>query len=431
MLKVLPSLLIFALLFGSLNANTSIEQKIKHNKNRLQNSKNNARLTNLKLKILVKQIKVESRQLAKLESDIKSLNRTINNKQSELSDAKGNLKHLQNNSKKILKEKKMSEEEIINTIIDNFSSSVGLNFGQDSSEKAIIDSQIYHLLLNNSKDNIIRLNSNYMQLSQNQSDSQAHISKIKKYIAKREAEKLKLRHLMKMQKRIVYSFRQKHRAYQNQLKKTLKKQDSLSNLLGKLKILKKAKEDKRRRIEKEREERIKALLMQKNAQKQDSSSLKNMQNHFAKNINFDVRMLGSSITGIRVANYRGKKTIPPLRHFTITKKFGKYFDPVYKIKLFNDSIILKPSSSKAKVYAVLSGKIVYAKKNTSMFDNIVIIEHAHGLHTIYSHLDEISPHLKVGRWVPKGYVVGRVDDVLNFQVIKNNDYINPKELFSK
>ena len=52
-----------------------------------------------------------------------------------------------------------------------------------------------------------------------------------------------------------------------------------------------------------------------------------------------------------------------------------------------------------------------------------------GLHTIYSHLDQISPSLKVGRWIKKGYVVGRVNDTLTFQATKNELHINPKDLF--
>lgn len=130
-----------------------------------------------------------------------------------------------------------------------------------------------------------------------------------------------------------------------------------------------------------------------------------------------------------IAKYAGAKTIAPLKDFKVVKNFGTYYDPIYKIKLFNESIVLKSSEPQAKVVAVLNGKVVYAKKNAGMLENVVIIQHENGIHTIYSHLDEISPTLVVGKWIKQGYVVGRVDESLMFQVTKDSSHIDPKELF--
>ena len=141
-------------------------------------------------------------------------------------------------------------------------------------------------------------------------------------------------------------------------------------------------------------------------------------------------MLGSSTKGVKISKYRGRKTIAPLKNFTVVQKFGKYFDPVYKIKLFHESVVLKTKNKKSKVYSVLNGKVVYAKQNSGMLENVVIIQHQNGLHTIYSHLDQISPTLRVGKWIKKGYVVGRVDNMLTFQATKNNAHINPQDLFN-
>lgn len=90
--------------------------------------------------------------------------------------------------------------------------------------------------------------------------------------------------------------------------------------------------------------------------------------------------------------------------------------------------MLKTRKPKAKVVSVLNGKVVYAKKNAGMLENVVIVQHQNGLHTIYSHLDEIAPTLKVGKWIKKGYVVGRVNNNLTFQATKNSYLINPKDL---
>ena len=42
---------------------------------------------------------------------------------------------------------------------------------------------------------------------------------------------------------------------------------------------------------------------------------------------------------------------------------------------------------------------------------------------------KISPTIKVGKWIQKGYVVGRVNGTLQFQATKNKKYIDPVKLF--
>ena len=149
---------------------------------------------------------------------------------------------------------------------------------------------------------------------------------------------------------------------------------------------------------------------------------------FQEKINLKVKSLGDSSKGIKIAKFRGKKTIAPLKSYTIKKNFGPYFDPVYNIKLFNDGLVLKSKIKNAKVYNVMLGKVVYAKENAGVLGNVVIIKHKGNLHTIYSHLDRISPTIKKGKWIKKGYVVGRIKEQLNFQVTRDNNYINPLEL---
>lgn len=145
-------------------------------------------------------------------------------------------------------------------------------------------------------------------------------------------------------------------------------------------------------------------------------------------IDVEVRKLGSSAKGVKISKYRGGTTIAPLKSYEVTKKFGKYFDDVYKMELFNESVSLKTKIPNAKVFSVFKGQVVYAKQNSGLLENVVIVKHANNLHTIYSHLDQISPTLKAGKWIPKGYVVGRINDTLAFQATKNSKYIDPLKL---
>jgi len=141
-----------------------------------------------------------------------------------------------------------------------------------------------------------------------------------------------------------------------------------------------------------------------------------------------VKKHGNSYQSVKTKKYKGKKTIAPLDSYTITKKYGTYTDPIYGIKIFNESISLKPRKLNAKVKTVFNGKVIYADK-TAVLNNIVIVEHKNGLHTIYANLSQISPNIKKGKKIKRGYTIGRVKDELIFEVTQKSYHINPIRLF--
>jgi len=53
------------------------------------------------------------------------------------------------------------------------------------------------------------------------------------------------------------------------------------------------------------------------------------------------------------------------------------------------------------------------------------------IHTIYAHLSKIAPTIQVGQKIKKGYVIGRVDNDLTFEVTQKNFHIDPLELIAK
>lgn len=423
MIKFFILLLIsFNLLYSGTN---SIDKKIKSNKQILSKNKSVKLRTDLQVKILAKQISNQNNELNKLENDINLINNDIKIHEQKLINAKKSLTDLQDNSKSLIKKKKKNEEQIIKIIIEDFSSSIALKLANESTLDELIDSEIYQILSQNSKDEILKLNNSYEIITQNKKENQNKITQITDYIEKRKEKKKYLDSLKRKYSRSLITLEKKHKEYQTQLKKIISKQESLKNLLAKLNILKKE------QLEKERKERLAAAKRAAKKKKRKKSSKYDINDErndkYADDI--DIRMIGSSTSGIKISRYRGKKTIAPLDSFKVVKKFGKYYDPVYKIKLFNESMILKTKIPQAKVKSIWNGKIVYAKKDAGMLENVVIIQHANGIHTIYSHLDKISPSLKVGRWIKKGYVVGRVNDSLTFQATKNEAHVDPKDLF--
>jgi murein DD-endopeptidase MepM/ murein hydrolase activator NlpD len=427
-------------IFGASSSN--IDKKIQKNKEILDSADDKKQNTSLKIKELADKIESQNENITNLEKDIKQINADIDEHQKLLEESKSKLDELQSKSSELIKEKTTSEEQIVNTIIEEFSVSIALKLVSEDSLQELIDNEIYTLLSQHSKDKVSKLDTNYSTLSANTKNNQKDIEKISSYIQDRQKTKNKLTSLREKHSSSLANLEEQHKSYQEELNKVAKEQESLKDLLSELNILKEAEIKKAENEAEDKRKKLQELLAQKKSSSSSSqktveedvpddeiqsSDVRNQK--YAKTLNLDVRKIGSSTDGITIIKYKGPKTIAPLKSFKVVKNFGTYYDPVYKIKLFNESIVLKSDEPKAKVVSVLNGKVVYAKKNAGMLDNVVIIQHEGGLHTIYSHLDEISPTLVVGKWIQQGYVVGRVNDTLMFQATKDSSHIDPKDLF--
>ncbi|MDD2291057.1 MAG: peptidoglycan DD-metalloendopeptidase family protein [Aliarcobacter sp.] len=447
MTKIVFLLIVF---ISAIFAASNIDQKIQTNKEKLDSSSDKRDSTSLKIKELAEQIESQNTNITNIEKEIKQINSDIDEHQKLLEEAKGKLDDLKSKSSELIREKTSSEEQIVDTIIEEFSISIAVKLVSEDSLQELIDSEIYTLLSQHSKDKVLKLNTSYSSLSANTKNNQKDIDKISSYIDDRQKTKDKLTVLKEKHSSSLASLEQQHKSYQEELNKVAKEQESLKNLLSELNILKQEEAKKAEAAvaaaEEEKRKKLQALLSQKRAMPNNSDAIRedvvddsspqdevqtaDVRNQkYAKNLNLDVKKIGSSTDGVTIIKYKGEKTISPLKSFKVVKNFGTYYDPVYKIKLFNESIVLKSEENKAKVVSVLNGKVVYAKKNAGMLDNVVIIQHENGLHTIYSHLDEISPTLVVGKWIQQGYVVGRVNNTLMFQATKDSAHIDPKDLF--
>ena len=141
----------------------------------------------------------------------------------------------------------------------------------------------------------------------------------------------------------------------------------------------------------------------------------------------NVKKRGSSYQKNKIYAYRGNKTISPIRGAKVIKKFGTYVDPIYKIKIFNESVTLRAPSRNAKVQNVLNGKVVFAG-SSSMLGKVVVVSHSGKMHTVYAGLSKIAPNLRKGSKIKKGYVIGKVSRKLIFEATKNSKHINPLRL---
>ncbi|HKM18532.1 MAG TPA: peptidoglycan DD-metalloendopeptidase family protein [Aliarcobacter sp.] len=394
---------------------STIDKKIAQNQKSLDSSKKNKDNTTVKIKEIADKIEASNTNLSKLEEDIIKINEDIEQHQKLLESSQSKLNNLQAKSSDLIKEKNSSEEEIINTIVEQFSTSLALQLASKESLQELIDNEMFNLLSTNAKQKVLKLNENYNRLTENTKANQQEINKLNSYIKDRLKTKENYKALQIRHTKSLENLEKEHKLYQAELKKVIEQQDSLSKILSDLKIV------KQQELKKAQEEK-------EDNQQAQTTNVRNQK--YAKDLNLDVKKVGSSTDGVQIVKYKGAKTIAPLKSFKIVKNFGTYYDPVYKIKLFNESIVLKSNEKDSKVVAVLNGKIVYAKKNAGMLENVVIIQHEGGIHTVYSHLDDIAPNLVVGKWVQKGSVVGRVNENLTFQVTKDSSHIDPKDLFN-
>jgi murein DD-endopeptidase MepM/ murein hydrolase activator NlpD len=423
-----------------------IDKKINYNKNILKLKEKEKNSTHKKVENLAKAITQEEDLLNQLETKLDVVSNTIFLNKLKLSKSKKEIKQLSIKSNTLQKNIKKIEEDLVDNIIEKYSLTLSKNMIDKNSAQAIIDKEKFEILFSDTKETILKSNLTYFKLSNEQVEQNKKQKELISYIDEQEKEKEKFLSLKEEQEKAVNSLKSKHKEYQKELKSIIDKQYTLGLLLNKLDILKHSeleKEKQRKLKEKKRKEKLaklkKAKLKEekkaknikiKKPKKNQSKDIKMIsKQNLQDEIDLKVRNLGDSSKGIKISKSSGLKIAKPLKSFTITKKFGKYYDPVYKIKLFNESISLKSKVKNAKVYATLKGKVVYSKKGAGALGNVVILKHKNNIHTVYSQLSQIPKTIKVGKWVSKGYVIGRVNDTLVFQVTKNNKYLNPEELF--
>ena len=221
MTKILISLFVSLTILTASTKN--IDKKIANNKQILKENESIKKKRDLQIRILAKQINNQNKELSRIEKAIVIINDDIKKHQKQLESAKTSLKELQKSSTDLIKEKKDNEEKIVNTIINEFSSSIALKLARESSLEELIDSEIYTILSENSKDQILKINNNYELLTQNKKENEDKINSISSYIKQRKKKKKELNVLKSARSESLVSLEKKHKQYQDELKKTVQK----------------------------------------------------------------------------------------------------------------------------------------------------------------------------------------------------------------
>lgn len=400
------------------------DKDIKTNANKLQTTTNAISQTDKKIQQLAAEISNKNNQLNSIQTQIIGLNKLIAQNKETINTANAEVSLLEKSSEDIINQKKEKENRFVSIVAEEFSATKAREIKKQQTKNDLIANEVYTILNGITKDELQKLDIEYASVNLDKKEKENKIAQVKSYLKDINNKKERLKGLETEQLNSIASLEQKHKEYQNELAKIQSIQANLSNILKKLNIL------KSQEVQKPKVANTTTSQKRKNVIDDINETQRQEYKIVSPNINVDVKKIGSSTGDIKIARYAGAKTISPLKNFSVVKKFGKYYDTVYNIEFFNESVTLLANDQDSKVYCILPGKVIYEKTNQSVLDNVIIIQHPNGLHTIYSHLEQISPTVETGKYLEKGYVIGRVSKQLVFQVTQNSAFVDPMDVIN-
>ena len=450
--------LILALLLAasSLYGASTTTKKISSNKKTLSKVEKQHKQATRRLEKIAKDIKKTEKEIAYLDKKIDALRRDQNETEADYIRLKEALKSSENELAKTSAQLEKKRKKFISLLSERFSVIFAMQKAHEPTRRSIIDQEVYKAFKKQNAKMLAQLKKDIGRLKKRKDDTKYRRNKTKNQLAriikKRESYAKKKKQKEQLLKRLAAD----EEKYTAKLQKIMDRQNALRATLAQLNILRKQEVEEARkraaarkeaiRREKERKRKLRlAKAKAKEKARKAAEALKQAKTEEARKRarlaakeaaaekkriakeSKKVRHINSSYKKEAVYAYRGGKTISPINGAKVVKRFGTYVDPIYKIKIFNESITLQAPSSPAKVHNVLNGKVVFAGKS-SMLGKVVVVAHGGKMHTVYAGLSKIAPTIRVGRKIKRGYVVGKVKRKLVFQATKNSKHINPLKL---
>ncbi len=400
----------FFLFFSALLLSANIDTSITEKKELLDKKEYQEDMLGKKISELAKEILIEQREYDKVAGEIKEIEITIDDSRTDYEIKNKKLRNALEEQDSLLEKKREIEKKVVEILAKELSFSIIRNNLAPTYTDDLITEEVIKGISDIAKNDINTLKDEHIKVVEKIARLKNDIADLKTYIESQEKKKTNLLTLREKRKTIIASLDSKKSNYKKELLSIENEKNELKKILQELKLVKNEQE-KNAKLEAQ-----KRSIPSKEAESGEDEVI-------------DVRQIASSYHTVSTTKYSGKKTIAPLDEFDIEQKFGPYYDPVYKLKVFNESVILNSKKSDAKVKSVLDGKVIFAKE-TPVLNKVVIVEHPGNLHTVYANLSAIAPTVKQGAYVKKGYVIGRVDNKLTFEVTKKNTHIDPLELIA-
>lgn len=397
------SLLVAAFLLTTAQC-AKIDDRIQSATSQLNAAKQTFTSLNSKLEATANKILQQKQVVGLQQQHLNVLVTELNSKETVYQSNKQTLHGLETQQNQLLKHQNNIEQKLVFAIARNTSISLLISDDRAKEANAIIIEEALKLHLKQINQEIKELNFIYGENATKISALSSQTKVLKQSIAVIDKQKQTVQATKHQNEKAIAELEKEKQAYKQSLGRILNQQKSLQNTLSSLNIIKRE-----------------AMKPQKSLP--PLASIK----PGSKPLPEGAREAISKYQPSKTASYSGERTFAPLDGYSVTKRFGPYTDPVYGIKIYNESVSLRPTEVDAKVKAIFNGKVIFAKQ-TAMLENVVIIEHDNGLHTIYAHMDKIAPTIAVGQRLKQGSIIGRVARELMFQVTQRNAHIDPLQV---
>ncbi|HEX5623027.1 MAG TPA: peptidoglycan DD-metalloendopeptidase family protein [Sulfuricurvum sp.] len=403
-MKLFHRSLILASLLSITLLGAKIDERIQSTAKQLNKAKETYSSLNAKLEATASKIMQQKQVVGQQQQHLNTLVTELKSKETVYQTNKLNLSQLEAQQNQLIKTQNDIEQRLVFAIARNTSISLLINDDRAKEANAIITEEALKLHLKQINQEIKELNFIFGENATKISALSNQTTVLKQSIAVIDKQKQNVLATKQQNEKAIALLEKEKQEYKRSLGRILNQQKSLQNTLASLNIIKR---------EAMRPKKAPPAMA---AQRPGS-----------KPIPQGARQAIAEYQPSKTAAYSGERTIAPLDGYVITKRFGPYTDPVYGIKIYNDSISMRPTEADAKVKAVFNGKVIFAKP-TAMLNNVIIIEHDNGLHTVYAHLDKIAPTIAVGQRLKQGSIIGRVARELMFQVTQRNAHIDPLQV---
>ena len=388
------------------NIFADIDDKIQANQVSRDKKKSQEKKISHALDKIAREISLQKRNLTKLSHEVAAYKNSIKKLKKKTIVKDSELKKIEKIYNHLAKKEKLVSQKVVSILSKELSIEMITKGAQDIEGKQILQgyetnvdnivmNEVLHTYTGLLREKFKKTKSKYIKLNKSIDLVKKEMRKLYNRVDDLKLKKANLEKLKGSQNKSILTLKQKKKRYIQKLNRIKKEQDALANTLHNLHVTK--------------EKRAKTIIKE------------------SKDGKVNVRQIGSSYQHGKLVKYRGPKTIAPLKSYTVTQDFGNYTDPIYKMKIFNESVVLHANRQNEKVRTVLDGTVIYAEK-TPVLDNVIIVEHKNNLHTIYAHLSHIAPTIRVGKRVKKGYTIGRVHRELTFEVTQDTRHINPMRL---
>jgi septal ring factor EnvC (AmiA/AmiB activator) len=360
----------------------------------------------------------EQKNLKSLDGQIASLEVDVTRLSGEFQQKMKQIEEYEAQKNRLVNEKTEIEKKLVEIMSKDLAASVVITENTPNDQDDIIKSQLSRNLSKVVGDHVKKLKAEYVQRGQMIKELEVKVRAIKMSVLALEQKKNQLARTKDDKIKLIAKIQKQVEAYKQRLQAIAKEQQQARETLERLNILKRQK-----LVEAQKKPTPTASGQTKPLAKGDVPDIKISE----ADLNGDIRMLGSSYQPAKAVHYGGKKVPAPIDDFRIVKHFGPYIDPIYKIRIHNDSVQMRANGQDVIVKNILDGKVVFAKEVASL-GNVVIVQHEGNLHSIYAHLTKIAPTIAAGKKIPQGFAVGRINKELTFEVTKEDVPINPLEV---